>query len=66
MKKAGLSGNKNGLYLTRKILVGAGIGEWNNTTFGNLSAAYPVYTMPRWFSSKRHNETGNGFRPGDM
>ena len=58
MQAAGISGERNGVYFTRKILVGTNDPE---TTFGKPVVQYPVYSIPNRFSFERHAETGNGF-----
>jgi len=60
LKDASVPGQRNGLYLSRTILVGT---SDPLTTFGQPVIQYQVYTKPRRFSWKRHNETGNGYFP---
>jgi len=58
MQAAKIAGQRNGLYLSRTILVGT-----NDpfTTFGKEVVQYAVYSKPMRFSWKKHEETGNGY-----
>jgi hypothetical protein len=58
MRASGISGQRNGLYLSRTILVGTNDPE---TTFGEPVVQYTVYSKPQRFSFERHAETGNGY-----
>ena len=58
MRAAGIAGQRNGLYLSRTILVGT---NDPNTTFDKPVITYPVYSQPKRFSWKRHEETGDGY-----
>lgn len=59
MRASDISGQRNGLYLSRTILVGTNDPE---TTFGKPVVQYAVYSKPRRFSFEKHAETGNGYR----